>query len=130
MVHEATGFLRDISYEEPGTFVDFILSVCSDLESSARRAIHQARSDNTRPPATGIDDNAVNVDIDLSGQQQSADYTNDGLFNNEVDILTDTNPDYLNSQWSIPPFWNWRDMFVGMPSSPEMDRVRTDDDLN
>lgn len=130
MVHEATGFLTNISYEEPGTFVDFILSVCSDLESSARRAIRQARSDNIRRPATGVDDNPVNLDIDLSGRQQSADYTDNDLFNNEDGLPTDANPDYLNSQWSIPPFWNWQDMFVGMPSSPELNRVRTNDDLS
>lgn len=130
MVHETTEFLTKVSNEEPGTFVDFIRSVCSDLENSARRAIHQAQSDNTRRSETGVDNNAVDLEIDFYGQQQYADGTDNSLFNNEVDLLTDANPDLLNPLWSISPFWNWRqEMFVSMPSTstPEITKRRTDD---
>ncbi|KAJ5128296.1 hypothetical protein N7448_002014 [Penicillium atrosanguineum] len=125
MVHEVTAFLTDVSCEEPGTFVDFILGVCSDLEISARRTIHQARSDATKP-AIGIHENVDLPDVGLSDQQQPAGHSDNSLFNNEVD-LTHTNQDSFNAQWSIPPFWNWQDMFVGMPSSPDMNRARTNE---
>lgn len=109
MVHETTEFLTKISIEEPGTYVDFIRSVCSDMEKSARRAIHQARSDNSRQPETGIDSDAVNSEINLSGQQQNnTQLTDNGLFSSEVDFLADPNPDLLNPLWSISPFWNWQ----------------------
>lgn len=126
MIHETTTFLTDVSREEPGTFVDFILSVCSDLESSARRAIYQARSDNIRP-ATGVHGKNVVPDILLSEQQQPADHVDNNLLNSEVDLLTETNSDSLNAQWSIPPFWNWQDIFFAMPSSPEINRGRTNE---
>lgn len=109
MIHETTEFLTKISNEEPGTFVDFIRSVCSDMEKSARRAIHQAQSDNGRQPETGIDNNAVDLEIDLFGQQQdNVGCTDNGLFNNEVDLLDDANSDLFNPLWSISPFWNWQ----------------------
>jgi hypothetical protein len=118
MIHEATAFLTNVSHEEPGTFVDFILNVCSDIESSARRAIQQVRSDSIRRPATSVNEDAVDLDIDLSGWQQPVDHIDNSLFNNEVDLLNDTNLNYINSQWSIPLLWNWQDMFAGMPYPP------------
>jgi hypothetical protein len=118
MIHEATAFLTDVSLEEPGTFVDFILSVCADLESSAKRAIHQAQSDNIRP-ATGVHDKNAVPDILLSEQQQPADHADNTLLNSGFDLLTETNSDSLNAQWSIPPFWNWQEFFFTGPSSPE-----------
>lgn len=127
MIHKIIEFLTSVSQEEPGTYVDFILSVCSDLESSARRAIHEARGDKSREPATGIDNETVDLDIDLHGQQQPVDYPTNNIFNSEVGFLSDPNTDVLNSQLLIPPFWNWQDMFVGIPSSLGMDRGRPND---
>ncbi|KAJ6104078.1 hypothetical protein N7523_010398, partial [Penicillium sp. IBT 18751x] len=121
MAHEVTSFLRDVSSGEPGTFVDFILSVCSDLESSARRTIHQTQSDGIGP-ATGIHRNVSGPDTGLSEQQLPTDHADNTLFNNEVDLLTNIDPDPVNTQWSIPPFWNWQDTFIGLPVSPEMSR--------
>ena len=108
MVHETIEFLTKISDEEPGTYVDFIRSVCSELEKSARHAIHQARSNNSRQPETSVDNNDVDLGIDFSEQQQYAECTDNSLFNGEVDLLADTNPDLLNPLWSISPFWNWQ----------------------
>lgn len=130
MAHEAVEFLTAVSHEEPGTYVDFILSVCSDLEISARRAIHEARV----VAPIGTDDNgAVDIpgNIDFAGQQQQQ-FANCAdnygrLFNSDpAGLLTDPNGDFLNSQWFVPPFWNWQDMVIGVPDSPEINR-RTDD---
>ncbi len=126
MVHETTGFLTNVSHEEPGTFVDFMLSVCSDLERSARRAIHQARNDNMRRSAAAVNNDAVDVNIDLAGQLQSDECADNSLFNNEFDLLTDTDSDLLHSQWPVPPFWDWPDVFIGMPTAPERVTRRAD----
>lgn len=118
MIDDTIEFLTNVSREEPGTYVDFILSVCSDLESSARRAIHQARSDKSREPATDVGNETVDLDINLRGQAPPIDYSTNGAFNSDADLLSDSNADFLNSQWLIPSFWNWQDMFAGIPSSP------------
>ncbi|KAL4740596.1 hypothetical protein BDV11DRAFT_204232 [Aspergillus similis] len=125
MIHEATAFLTNVSHEEPGTYVDFMLNVCSDIENSARRAIQQVRSDNIGRTATGVNEDAVDLAIDPSGREPHADHIDNSLFHNEVDLLNDTNLGYINSQWSIPPFWNWQDMLVGMPLSPDLNRGTT-----
>jgi hypothetical protein len=126
MIHEAIAFLTNASHEEPGTFVDFMLNVCSDIENTARRAIQQVRSDNIRRPAAGGHEDAADLDIDVCGQQQP-DHINNSLFNNEVDIPHDTTLSYINPQWIIPPLWNWQDMFIGMPLSPDMNGGRPDE---
>lgn len=132
MAHEAVEFLTAVSHEEPGTYVDFILSVCSDLEISARRAIREVRV----APAGADDGVAVDIpgNIDIAGQQQQqqqfsnyAAYNNSSLFNTDpAGLLTDPHGDLFNSQWFVPPFWNWQDMVVGVSDLPEMNR-RTDD---
>jgi hypothetical protein len=117
MIGEATKFLANVSCEEPGTFVDFILSVCSDLERSARYAIHQSQNDVIDPEATDLNENACNADGAMPEQQQQPTVYPDQSVFREVDLLTDTNPELFNAQWSVPPFWNLQDMFIGMPSS-------------
>ncbi|KAJ6024470.1 hypothetical protein N7540_005267 [Penicillium herquei] len=128
LIHEATAFLKNVSDEEPGTFVDLILDVCSDIENSARRANQQnqqGRSDNGRPLAQDANEDAADPDIDLCGQQP-AEHSDNNFLNSEVDLFNDINLNYITSQWSIPPFWNWQDM-LGMPLSPDPNRGRTDD---
>lgn len=117
MISEATKFLANVSCEEPGTFVDFILSVCSDLERSARYAIHQSQNDAIDPEATNLNENASNADSTMPEQQQQPSVYPDQSVFSEAGFLTDTNPELFNAQWSAPPFWNLQDMFIGMPSS-------------
>lgn len=119
MIHEATAFLTSVSHEEPRTFVDFMLSVCSDIETSARRAIQQVQNDDIRQPATGVNEDAVDLDTDLSGRHQAANQPHNSLSHNEIDLLNNTTLNQIDSQWLIPPFWNWQDMFVAMPLSPD-----------
>ncbi|KAJ5087447.1 hypothetical protein N7456_011063 [Penicillium angulare] len=125
LIHEAISFLVNVSDEEPGTFVDFILDVCSDIETSARRTTQQARDDNGRSPAQGVDENAVDLDVDMCERQQPAGDSDNSFLNSGVDLLDDININYINSQWPIPPLWNWQDM-IGMPLSPDLNKRRTD----
>ncbi|KAJ5715024.1 uncharacterized protein N7483_012205 [Penicillium malachiteum] len=126
LIHEATAFLTNVSDEEPGTFIDFILDVCSDIENSARRANQQVRSDNGRPLTHGTNEDVANPEIDLCGRQQPADHSDSSFLNNDVDLLNDINLNYITSKWPNPPFWNWQDM-LGTPLSPDLNRERTDD---
>ncbi|KAJ5718713.1 hypothetical protein N7488_004359 [Penicillium malachiteum] len=125
LFHEATAFLADVSDEEPGTFVDFILDVCSDTGNSARRTIQQVRNDNDQAPSQGANEGAADLNIDLGGRQQPTDNSDNSFLNSEVDLFNDINLNYINSQWQIPPLWNWQDM-LGMPLSPDPNRGRTD----
>ncbi|KAJ5638789.1 hypothetical protein N7528_001179 [Penicillium herquei] len=125
LIHEATAFLTDVSDEEPGTFVDFILDLCSDTGNSVRRTIQQVRNDNDQAPSQGADEGAADLNIDLGGRQQHNDNSDNSFLNSEVDLLNDINLNYINSQWQIPPLWNWQDM-LGMPLSPDPNRGRTD----
>ncbi|KAJ5712280.1 hypothetical protein N7493_008748 [Penicillium malachiteum] len=125
LIHEATAFLMDVSDEEPGTFIDFILDVCSDIEDSARRGIQQVRSDNDQPPSQGANEGIADMNIDLGGRQRPANNSDNSFLNSEVDLLNDVNLNYINTQWQIPPLWNWQDI-LGMPLSPDPNRGRTD----
>lgn len=121
MIHEATTFLANVANEEPGTFVDFILSVCSDLERSARRLISQAQTDVARPAGDAVSDNTMNTDTVALEQQQPADYAEQGDSNGS-DNFTGSYPDLFIAQGSAPPFWNLQDIFTGVPLSPEWNR--------
>lgn len=41
MIRKTTQFLAKISSQEPGTYVDFLLSLCSELESTASQTVDQ-----------------------------------------------------------------------------------------
>lgn len=112
MIHETIEFLAKVSSEEPGTFVDFILSVCSDMECSARCAIREAQCDLTNPLATGNNENSIDANASTSGPEQHAVPIDQGVLN-QVDFLTGSNESF-NAQYSVPPFWNFQDMFAGM----------------
>lgn len=118
LIHEGTAFLKNVSEEEPGTFIDFILDLCSDVENSSRRATQQVRIENNGPLAQANDD-TVDLDIDMAGRQQPTGHGDSTFSNSDADLLNDINLNYINPQWAFPPFWNWQDM-LGMPvSGPE-----------
>ncbi|GKZ30521.1 hypothetical protein AbraIFM66950_009360 [Aspergillus brasiliensis] len=145
MVQDAVSFLKSTASEEPDTFVDFVLSMCSDLERSARRAFMTAQSvhhqQQAAMPSDGKDRPSLsghgasqNTAPDLSdalptpfGNASTAN-TGGAHFTNTVpqgpypDIgfpgplnEVDLTP---NWQWSLPPFWNWQDFASGAPSFP------------
>lgn len=113
MVQDAIKFLMDVSYEEPGTFVDFILSICSDLERSAQWAVSKSQGDVAKSPTTGANDERMDKDINTLEQQQTDDIT-DSHISTGAEFL-DTNSEVFNSQHSLLPFWKLDDMFITMP---------------
>ncbi|KAJ5628518.1 hypothetical protein N7490_010746 [Penicillium lividum] len=127
MVREVVAFLTDISSEEPSTYVDFILGVCSDVETSARRAIRQSRPDISQRPAsrTDGDSRVTNSESVLHGG--SADLAGDTLLHQAIGPQSEPIVDLIYQPWSIPPFWSWQDTYSGLLPSPSMNEGRPDD---
>ncbi|PYH68881.1 uncharacterized protein BO88DRAFT_389218 [Aspergillus vadensis CBS 113365] len=145
MVQDVVKFLTCTSSEEPNTYVDFVLGMCSDLERSARRAFMTAQparnhhpaimqnNENDRPSLSrhGVNQNtASNISDTLSTPFASASAANMG--NAQFTNVTPQGPypdigfpgpfnevdQTANWQWSLPPFWNWQDLVSGAPSFP------------
>ncbi|GKZ17229.1 hypothetical protein AbraIFM66951_009038 [Aspergillus brasiliensis] len=145
MVQDAVSFLKSTASEEPDTFVDFVLSMCSDLERSARRAFmtaqsahHQQqaamRSDGKDRPSLSGHGASHNTAPDLSDALPTP-FGNASTANTGGAHFTNTVPQgpypdigfpgplnefdmMSNWQWSLPPFWNWQDFASGAPLGP------------
>ncbi|KAJ5920999.1 hypothetical protein N7466_009325 [Penicillium verhagenii] len=126
MIRDTVVFLTNISSEEPSTYVDFILGVCSDLESSARRAVHQYRSDTLQQTASRTDRDSWRTNTDSISHAESAVYTDDPLLQHATDPHIEPMADLLNAQWSFPPFWSWQDTFTGLLPSPGINEGKPD----
>ncbi|TPR08538.1 Ferric reductase NAD binding domain family protein [Aspergillus niger] len=137
MVQNVVRFLTSTSSEEPNTYVDFILGMCSDLERSARRAFMTAQPARHHHPATmqnnendrpsrsshGINQNTVpnfsdalptSLGSTSAANMGSTHFTNmvpQGPYS-DIGFPESSNEVDLsaNWQWSLPPFWNWQDL--------------------
>ncbi|BCS06675.1 hypothetical protein ALUC_11056A [Aspergillus luchuensis] len=145
MVQDVIKFLTCTSSEEPNTYVDFVLGMCSDLERSARRAFLTAQparnhhpaimqnNENDRPSISSLGINqttASNISDALPTPFSSTSAANMGSaqFTNvmpqgpypDIGFLGPFNDidQAANWQWSLPPFWNWQDLVSGAPSFP------------
>ena len=103
MIRKTTHFLSKISSQEPGTYVDFLLSLCSELESSASQAMDQeSRQGHSQFPMESMD-------LNRNHESQNCD-TSTVL---PSDLETTGMPP------SFTPFWNWQDVMSGIPPSFE-----------
>ncbi|GLB04157.1 hypothetical protein AtubIFM57258_009873 [Aspergillus tubingensis] len=145
MIQDVIKFLTCASSEEPNTYVDFVLNMCSDLERSVRRAFLTAQparnhhpaimqnNENDRPSLSshGVNHNtAPNLSDAIPTPFGSASAANMGgaQFTNVMPQGPYTDIGFLGSfnevdqatnwQWSLPPFWNWQDLVSGAPSFP------------
>ncbi|PYI02332.1 hypothetical protein BO78DRAFT_454308 [Aspergillus sclerotiicarbonarius CBS 121057] len=143
MIRDIVDFLAATASEEPGTYVDYILGMCSDLERSARQAIVTAQP-GRHQPGVGIDKENTAFDGPSDGIRRPAAYP---VYNtlstpsgsapmvdergaNLTNMLPQPYPDIdyptlgaeydltPNWQWSLPPFWNWQDIVPGVPAFP------------
>ncbi|PWY68499.1 hypothetical protein BO94DRAFT_300728 [Aspergillus sclerotioniger CBS 115572] len=143
MIRDIVNFLANTASEEPGTYVDYILGMCSDLERSARQAIMTAQQ-GPRPMVGANKENSAPDGIregtsrpagypiynTLSTSSSSAPMLDEGSAHTmnilpqapypDIEFPTlaaeyDVTP---NWQWSLPPFWNWQDIVPGVPSFP------------
>lgn len=127
MVRDTVAFLTNISSEEPSTYVDFILGVCSDLETSARRAIRHSRRDVPERPASRTNGDYRGTNSESVPQGEPANTGGDTLLQQVIDPEGDSMVDLMNPQWSIPPFWSWQDTYSGILPSPGINEGRTED---
>ncbi|THC89103.1 hypothetical protein EYZ11_011450 [Aspergillus tanneri] len=105
LLHETVRFLSTISSREPGTYVDYVLSLCSEFENAAKRILRQCRRQETGMQGVSMDnahgEPVAPINVDATDPQRE-------------DIIDST----LDWQWSIPPFWNWQDLMASIPGSP------------
>lgn len=124
MVRDTVNFLTNISSEEPSTYVDFILGVCSDVETSARRAIRQSRRGMSQRPASRTNGDSRDVNTDPVFNGETANTAGDNLLQQVIDPEGESMIDLMNPQWSIPPFWSWQDTYSGILPSPGINEDR------
>ncbi|KAJ5552725.1 hypothetical protein N7494_002103 [Penicillium frequentans] len=127
MVRDTVAFLTNISSEEPSTYVDFILGVCSDLETSARRAIRNSRRDMPERPASRTNGDYRGINTESVPQREPTNTGGDNLLQQVIDPEGDSMVDLMNPQWSIPPFWSWQDTYSGILPSPGINEGRPED---
>ncbi|PYH93431.1 hypothetical protein BO71DRAFT_327675 [Aspergillus ellipticus CBS 707.79] len=143
MVRETIDFLAAAASEEPGTYADFILSVCSDMEHSARQAIVAEQLSRFQQSVAGEDTSTLGIRADGIGTSTGpADYNMLPVSSGDASMMDmqrthqisnlshlsgpdvglptlETQSDLMpNWQWSLPPFWNWQDFMTGIPSFP------------
>lgn len=141
MIHEANDFLSKISSDEPGTYADYVLGLCSDLEDAARKNLDQIHQADQQQQEDGAHNNNTNIFTDenrdkhsesgidtvLTTTLQNTDHTGNSMDAPiqggslpTVDLPSDL---MMNWQWSIPPFWNLQDIMTSTPSSPVPDVI-------
>ncbi|QRD92426.1 fungal-specific transcription factor domain-containing protein [Aspergillus flavus] len=128
MAQETINLLSKVSSEEPGTYVDYILGVCSELKTAAKKAVSRADQDisqqsmrylnntqlstnETGNPASG---HAVPHPSLASPQSGDTDPTRSCAILQSYDMPS-VDPTFdlaMNFQWPVAPFWNWGEMMT------------------
>lgn len=142
LIHEANDFLSKISSDEPGTYADYVLGLCSDLEDAARKNLDQIHQGGQQQQEDGAHSNSADIFADEnrdkhseSGMDPTRSTTTTTLqdtahMSNNMDApiqgsslpTIDLPSDLMmNWQWSIPPFWNLQDIMTTTPSPPVQD---------
>lgn len=81
-IHQIVQFLKNVTAQEHGTYVDYLVSLCSDFEDAARQASRNAPSGCNRPP---LDQGTASVSLlnnDLSRDFASPDQGFTGISGN------------------------------------------------
>ena len=101
MIRKTTCFLSKISSQEPGTYVDFLLSLCSELESFASQAVDQgSHQGHSQFPMEGMN-------------------LNRGHESQDIPTVMPSDLETTGMLPSFTPFWNWQDAMSGIPPSFE-----------
>ncbi|KNG80801.1 hypothetical protein ANOM_010315 [Aspergillus nomiae NRRL 13137] len=127
MAQETINLLSKLSSEEPGTYVDHILEVCTDLKSAAKQAISRAEQNisqrsmgnisntqssrnKTGDPVNGFSELASPGLVAPSSGDADPTGSSTILQNYDMPSVDPTFDLAMNFQWPIAPFWNWDDM--------------------
>ena len=109
-VRQTVDFLSDVSSREPGTYVEYILGVCSDLQNAAVRYLARAQNDsNRRDKGKGISGHMDTTapTAGFTSDDPAGNFANEAFENGDFGALDDL---AVNWQWSMSPFWNWQDL--------------------
>ncbi|KAE8152330.1 fungal-specific transcription factor domain-containing protein [Aspergillus avenaceus] len=129
MARQTIQFLNEVTSEEPGTYADYILGLCSELESAATKVLNPENSHSQQSTgylnnfAPYIDTNRVSFadaaipsNIGGFGTIGSTDIPKPGVLPQGYDIPS-VDPTFdlaMNLQWPMAPFWNWGDAMPGV----------------
>ncbi|OJK02123.1 hypothetical protein ASPACDRAFT_114819 [Aspergillus aculeatus ATCC 16872] len=143
MITRTVGFLSKLASQEPDTYVDYVLSVCSGFERAAREAIErggvhevgsrsgreEGRSSAGRPPPEpqaepqepgalpGADSGIWSLDPSEAASSHAWRGGGGPVPSSSISLGQDLNPT-TDDQLLFPPaplFWNWQDMLAGVP---------------
>ncbi|PYH86689.1 hypothetical protein BO82DRAFT_324914, partial [Aspergillus uvarum CBS 121591] len=142
MISRTVGFLSKLASQEPDTYVDYVLSVCSGFENAAREAIERggvhevgsaggmrkgqsptgrAPPEPERQPQGPGDFPRGDLGIEgIGSSEMDSSYAwrgGGGLVpSSSISLGQDVNPtDDQLSSLPAPLFWNWQDMLAGVP---------------
>ncbi|KAK4868599.1 hypothetical protein LT330_006801 [Penicillium expansum] len=138
-IHRVVQFLKNVTAQEQGTYVDYLVSLCSDFEDAARQASRNAPSGCNRLPLDQGTAGVSLLDNDLSRDFASPDQGFTGLSGNtgfsDPQVAFQNSEDYSmpnpqsdvteSLQYSIPPMWNWQDMMILMSPGTNSDVIQS-----
>ncbi|OQE11776.1 hypothetical protein PENVUL_c002G00672 [Penicillium vulpinum] len=128
MIRGVISFISKVASQEQDTYLDYVLSLCSDFESAARKELHRVR--NPEPDSTS--DQPVTVRPQGQTWTQN-DYLgpnsfpaffnpshgagNDGSNIQSSSTMPTDQAFYATGPLSLPAplSWNWQDMLAGVP---------------
>lgn len=115
-------YLSESSSDEPGTYVDYIINVCSDMKASARRALHERRQGRSAGPTENWRDGFIadrqerpqqsnqpsSAGFSINTSAPGRDFSNFSMETNLLGVPYQDIDAMMNSQISFPLFWNWQ----------------------
>lgn len=129
MIRQAIRFLPRISSHEPETYVDFLLSLCSELKNTASQAMDQAHVQDRTQFSSGMG-SAQLCPEDGHITELGSRATNSGIFEivsqgaDRQIFSPNDNPRAASELADLPPsfapFWNWQDVMSGIFPSLEL----------
>ncbi|KAF4944785.1 hypothetical protein FSARC_14583 [Fusarium sarcochroum] len=111
LVDETLRFLSRIASQEPDTYVDHVLSVCSDLRNTAKETIKLAKSGSSHA-----------IDQDQHNPSPYNQTVRQDRFLAEAGLPVENESSYTDP-FDLPGslFWGWQDMLIGAPPACDFD---------
>ncbi|KAG0156410.1 hypothetical protein PDIDSM_3588 [Penicillium digitatum] len=129
MIHGVVNFISKVASQEQDTYLDYVLALCSDFESAARKELHRVR--NPEPESVGD-----NQPVAFRPQRQTwaqNDYLPPNSFpavfnptqpteNDGGNIMSTDQGFYTTGPLPLPAplSWNWQDMLAGVPPAYDL----------
>ncbi|KAI2703525.1 transcriptional regulator family: Fungal Specific TF [Penicillium roqueforti] len=120
MIHGVVGFISRIASQEQDTYLDYVLALCSDFESAARKELYRARNLdlNIRPQGQMWAQNDYLPPTSFPAFFNPPQSTeNDGGNIQSSNVVSSDQGFYTTGSLPLPAplSWNWQDMLAGVP---------------